>query len=146
MIEKFPETPGQLFDFLHERFGIGEYDDVANADTPWWKSRNTEIAKLKAMMRKRRVTEKHVAVAAWYAVSRGQPIRYYAQLFRLIPEAMREYKTAEQLTLRRNVRAGIEDAVAEALASGEAEWAERLMRAHQSEAPRLLKEWEASRG
>ena len=146
MIEKFPESPAQLFDFLHERFGIGEYDDVAHADVPWWKARNTDIAKLKAMMRKRRVTEKQVAIAGWYATAQSRPIRYYAELFKLIPEAMREYRTAERLTLRKNARSGLEDAVADALARGESQWAERLLRADPSQATALLGEWEAFRG
>lgn len=141
-----PSTPGQLADFLHERFGFGSYDEIASPSTPLWKERNTLIAKLKAMMRKRGVDERKVAIAALYAVRHRKPIRYLPQVFELIPEAMREHREHERAQRRQEVEGELRDAVADAIAADETEWAERLMRAPHSSAERLLAEWRESRG
>lgn len=133
-------SEGELFDYLQERHGIGAWDEATSA-IPWWKFRGREIAKLKAMLKKRKALTIQVAVAADYATEHKRPIYAYYQLFALIPEAMtaqrRQGETARKVELAR----GINESIAEAIAAGEDQWAARLMRTQVSEAPAVIKEW-----
>ena len=134
-------TPAQLFDELHARFGIGVYDDVVSPDTPWWQERGRQIGKLKAMMGKRHVSATQVAIAAEYAASHGKPVKYFPQVFELIPEAMRAHRTAEKRERARRVREDLQDAITEASSLGLEEWASRLMRVAEIDAERLIQDW-----
>lgn len=134
-------TPAQLFDTLHEHFGIGAFDDVVRTEPPWWQERGRQIAKLKAMMRRRNVSEVQIAIAANYAASHCKPIKYFPQLFELIPEAMRAHRVAEQAARKRAVRDQLSEAISESLRNGEDQWAQRLMRVADVDAERVLMEW-----
>lgn len=124
-----PSTPAKMVDKLHDLFGIGDSDDIAG-DLPWHRDRMIQIAKLKAMLKSRRASLAEVNIAADYAHAHGKPIHQVWQVFALIPEAMR----ARFQDVRRDAEGvkheEIQAAIDEALASGETEWAERLMRAH----------------
>lgn len=142
----YPTTPAELFDFIHERYGIGNYDEVAPSDRAWWQERGTGIAKLKAMMRRRRVNEHDVAVATEYAARHGKTIRYYPQIFELIAEAKREAASDRREQRRQDLRDAVQDAASEALEAGEDEWAYRLLSVPERDAEAALEEWRASRG
>lgn len=139
---KRPETPGELFDYLHEKFGIGDYDDQTAAK-PYWKERGTQIAKLKAMMKRRRVDVETLVITADYAVRHKKPIHYYPQLFEQIAEAKREHRAMRHEQRRVDLHNKLWEAAREAWDAGEDEWGERLIRATGSDAERLLEEWGA---
>ena len=133
-------TDAELWDYLQERFGFGDWDE-ATSPIPWWQFRGREIGKLKAMMRKRRATDTHLVAAADFAVEHKRPIYALYQLFALIPEAMawrRQQRLAEQKAQQADA---IAIAFAEAVAAGEPEWAERFMRASATEAQSVINEW-----
>lgn len=136
-----PETPAQLYDLLHERFGVGRYDEVAAPRPPWYQARMTEIAKLRAQLQARHATVRQVAIAAWYAVETGAQIRWASDLFRLIPEAMRAYNTALAVQDRDRLRAEINAAIEEAWNAGEQQWATALYTADANSAPEVLNAW-----
>lgn len=137
----FPETPGKLFDLLHEMFGFGYYDDIATEETggePWHKVRMGEVSRLKGLLRNRRATEKQVTIAAWHARLTGQVVMKPSDLFALIPKAMRAYNNALAEGVQQDLAAEIATAIDEAQEAGELEWVQRLIRANSRSA---LEEW-----
>lgn len=133
-------SDAMLFDYLQERFGIGDWDEATSA-IPWWQFRGREIAKLKSMRTKRKATTTQLVAAADYAVEQCRPIYATYQLFALIPEAMAARRRQEQAKKKGDLARGINEAFAEAVAAGETEWAERLMRTQVSEAQTVINEW-----
>jgi hypothetical protein len=134
-------TEGELFDYLHGRFGIGDWDE-ATSSVPWWKFRATEIAKLKSMLKKRHASPLQVMVAADYAAEQRRPIHATYQLFSLIPEAMAAQRRKERDQKTSRAIANVETAITEAVEAGETEWAERLMRVSTDQSPAVVKEWQ----
>lgn len=133
-------SEAELFDYLQERFGIGEWDEATSA-IPWWKFRGREIGKLKSMLKKRKALAMHVVVAAEFAIEHRRPIQAYYQLFALIPEAMVAKSRHERAQRKRDLARDIDGAVQEAIGAGETAWAARLMRTQVSEASTVLREW-----
>jgi phage terminase Nu1 subunit (DNA packaging protein) len=127
-----------MIDKLHELFGIGTSDDIAN-DTPWHRDRMIQIAKLKALLKSRRASLAEVNIAADYAHETGKSPHEIWQVFALIPEAMKHRfakATQRQVGAKHEE---IHDAIDDAIAQGEDEWADRIMRAsNQTEA---LQQW-----
>lgn len=128
----------ELYDRLQGMFGIGDWDE-ATSEVPWWKFRNTEIAKLKAMMKRRGASVVQVLTAADYASTTSRPIRASYQLFELIPEAMRWRR--ERLAVTDTT--DLDSAITEAIDAGEYEWADRLIRAQDTQT--VITQWRNSR-
>lgn len=133
-------TPADLYDYLQRTFGIGNWDE-ATSTMPWWRFRLTEIAKLKAMLKKRGATPEHVITTAEYAIEQRRSIFATYQLFLLIPEAMAAQRAQARTDRNAQLNLGIEEALAEAIALGETQWAERFMRASAAEAQIVINEW-----
>lgn len=136
-----PTTPAELYDYLQRAFGIGDWDEATADGLPWWKFRGQQIAKLKAMLRKRRATVEQVVIAARYAREHRTPVREHYQLFALIPEAMREQRRQAKEAAQRVWHDDLERAIDEAIEAGETGWADRLMRASGADAVTALNEW-----
>lgn len=134
-----PTTPAQMFDLLHAWFGIGTSDEEAGASQPWYRERIVEIAKLKRLMKSRRATLTEVYRAAQYARRNNRPVHATWQVFALIPEAMREHFRVASEAKRAVEKQRLADVVAEALEAGEPGWADRLMRATDTE--KAIAEW-----
>ena len=133
-------TDAELWDYLQERFGFGEWDEHTS-DIPWWKFRGNEIGKLKAMTRRRRVSAYQLIVASEYAIAHRKPVTALYQLFALIPEALAWRRRQDALDRKADLAQDIEDAMHEAWEAGEHEWAGRLLRASAAEAQTVLNEW-----
>lgn len=133
-------TDAELWDYLQERFGIGEWDE-ATSDVPWWKFRANEIGKLKRMMRSRRAKPHQLVIAADYAITHAKPVTALWELFALIPEALADYRRQDALRRQARFVEDIERAIGEAMDAGETQWAERLMRAGPAEAQTVINEW-----
>jgi len=136
---KLPElsTEAALYDYLREQFGIGEYD--ATGTVPYWRARNTEIAKLRSTMRRRRVSIEEMLIAVWYADRTRRPITAVWQLCELVMEAKREYRKAHADT---STRDALNNAARQAYAAGDFEWADRLFAADLSTADEVLAQWD----
>ena len=65
-------TPGEAFDIMAEKFGVGDYDEWT-ATVPYWRWRMGEVAKIRAMMRRRRVSMQELVIAIEYAVAHRKP-------------------------------------------------------------------------
>lgn len=117
-------TEGQLYDDLRERFGIGDWDE-ATSTVPFYKYRMTEISKIKAMMKKRRVTVDQLLLAADYAQIHHLPVVALWRVFELVPDALRAQRESNRPSLHDEVWAAVDEAVA----AGEQGWADRLMAA-----------------
>jgi hypothetical protein len=141
---EFPDTHAELYDLLQEQFGIGDYDEVVGG-TLWHRARMVEIVKLKGLCARRHATIRQVSIAAWYAKEQGLAVSHSARLFAMIPDAMRTYN-ARVAAEKADVQAGeLAAAVNAAMAAGEDEWAERLMRADGPEVGEVLDEWRKTR-
>lgn len=136
-----PESPAQLYDLLQELFGVGSYDAVANPEPPYYASRMTEIAKIKAMLKRRRVTVGDVAAAAYWAHEQGRPIAATWQVFAAIPEAKRaraEANRQEAKFVQEDRRTAV---VREAFDANEHMWAARLINASDREIDAVINQW-----
>lgn len=141
--QEFPENAAELYDQLQEMFGIGSYDEVAGSEA-WYRARMVEVMKLKGLMRRRRATPKHVAIAAWYAKQNRLPIRHSVRLFAVIPEAMRAYAAEVHASEKESMERELNQAIVTAMRTGQQDWADRLMRAESGRAAReVLNEWQA---
>jgi hypothetical protein len=133
-------TDAELWDYLQERFGFGEWDEHTS-DVPWWQFRANEIGKLKRMMRRRRVVAVQLTTAADYALAHRKPITGLWQLFALIPEAMAALRRQERLDQQAVLAEEVNDVMHEAWEAGDTEMAGRLMRASTADAQTLINEW-----
>lgn len=131
-------THAGLYDLLQTYFGIGDYVD--DEREPWYKARMNEIGKLKRFMNSRHVDVATMAQAAEYAHDRHLPVTATWQLVELVPEARR---AAREALRERSLSERLQDAVSQAVAAGETEWAQRLAGASSQE---VLEAWEDSRG
>lgn len=133
-------SDAELWDYLQERFGFGDWDE-ATSDVPFWKFRGNAIGQLKAMKRKRRVTNYELVVAANYVIAHHKPVIALWQLFGFISEAMawRRKQDATAAVARR--AQAIEEAVVEAMEAGETDWAERLLRVGPADAQTVINQW-----
>lgn len=138
---KHPTTEAELFDYLHEKFGIGTYDELVPSSRQWWQERGTGIAKLKAMLKRRHQTIADVVIAADYAARHNKPIRYYPQIFELIAEAKRETAAERREGRRQSLRDEVRNAASEALELGRDEWAYRLLNVPEADAQAVLDAW-----
>lgn len=131
-------THAGLYDLLHTYFGIGSHDEVIaerRETVPWYKHRMTEIGKLKRLMNSRHVDISTMIQAAEYAHDRRLPITAAWQVIEVIPDARRAAREAAQRPLSERIT----EAVNEALAAGEQDWALRLTSAWSLDA---LSAWE----
>lgn len=140
---RHPSTEAELFDYLHEKFGIGTYDELVPSSRQWWQERGTGIAKLRAMLKRRRQRIDDVVIAADYAARHKKPIHFYPQIFELIDEAKREQRQRSHEERRQSLREEVRAAASEALELGREEWAYRLLRAPENDAQAVLDEWKA---
>lgn len=140
-----PATFPEVHDLLQEMFGIGSYDAIARSEPPYFKTRMNEIARIKAVAKKRRATPQQLGMAAWHARQTGVHVRQALRLFPLIPAAQRAWREAEADEAAAALRAELDDAIADAIEAGLESWAERLARAAHAEVPALLETWRSVR-
>lgn len=139
--DRDPKTPAELYDMLRWAFGLGTYSD--DEPTPFFQTRNKEIAKLKAAMTKRRISIEEVVLAARYCKAQHIPVLYLNQLWKELGNAK-----AAQRALPSDIQTHVEDAIAHENwlgAPDSAYWIERLNRAVGPYREEVLDEWKQSR-
>ena len=140
-----PMTDGQLFDYCHEHFGWGgDYDDVANRSTPWFRVRSTEIGKIKSSRRRKKVEVEQLYATAQWCVAQGIHIRSVQGLNIYLFEAEQEARERSLADTRRRRDQLINDAIdreAERADGESARWIEILVRASGPERREVLAEW-----
>lgn len=140
-----PHTESQLFDYLNEAFGVGNYDDVAESK-PWFKVRMNEIGKLKKMLRARRVAVREMFLAAEYCRSHEIPVKASQELFGHIGPAMLEWRRNLAIVRNRDAATSVQQVIEEAYGVGQVTFAEQLMRADPAMQKRLVDEWRTTYG
>lgn len=142
-IDAQPTTNAEVFEMLHGLFGIGDYAD--DDPIPWHKMRMTEISKIGAISKKRRLAPEDFAMLARYAVHHGKRITKTWDLLQFYGPALRE-RAAE---IRQRPDQSIEAAVEAERAIGDAltgQWVDRLYLARGDGQRAVLQEWAAARG
>jgi hypothetical protein len=140
VVTEQPKTEAALYDLLQQRFGIGSWDE-ATAKVPFYRARMTEISKLKAMMKRRRVRIEEIVLAADYASARQIPIRETWQIFELVPDALKD----QRMNGRADIEERLQKAAEEAMALGRQDWAVRLYNTDRRSGEAVLAEWEQQR-
>lgn len=142
-LDTAPTSDAALFDMLHSLFGIGDFDE--SADVPWWKFRINEIAKIKAIRRKRNISLADMAMTARYCARHGELVGQSWRLCGFIAEAKREARRIAVPELSAEVTKAI--ATERALPGpGSVQWVERLLLARGPHRRDVLDEWKRSRG
>ena len=134
-------TPTALYERLREMFGLGDFDEETSA-VPYHQWRIREVAKLKAMLNKRRVPPERLLLAAEYAVAERKPITEAWQLFDLILPALVDLRRREREENRTSTGDDIRAAIGESIESEEDLWTDRFLRLTPGpEADQVLAEW-----
>lgn len=137
-----PTNDAELFDLLHQLFGIGDWD--ADLDSkPWHKARIAEIGKIKQIRRKRRYSIEDFAYLAQFCYTHHRRITKTFDLLEHWPDALRERT--------RNARSRIDDEIQAALELEQQrpdgqEWVERFMLAQGAGRIAALTRWKHERG
>jgi hypothetical protein len=141
-LEVQPKTDAALFDMLHSLFGIGDFDEAG--DVPWFRFRMTEIAKLKAIRKRRGITLADFAMTARYCQRHREQVKESWQLCGFIADAKREARRIAVPELSQEVHAALE---AERALPGpnSTYWVERLLLTRGPFRRDVLDGWKQSR-
>jgi hypothetical protein len=141
-LEAQPKTDAALFDMLHSLFGVGDFDEAGT--DPWFKFRIREIAKLKAIRRKRSISLADYAMTARYCYHHHEQVKESWQLCGFIADAKREARRIAVPELSQEIHAALE---AERALPGpdSATWVERLLLTRGPFRRDVLDEWKQSR-
>lgn len=126
---------GKLFDRLHQRFGIGT---MLTEDEEPWRMRAREIAKIRAMVKKRGVSLESLNETVDYLIATDKTITQSWELFSAVPDAKRWKREQPVVT---PVRERLEAAATEAFEMGEGDWVYRLTAASDDAAEYVLADW-----
>jgi hypothetical protein len=137
-----PKTDPELFDLIHLMFGIGDFDEALDSQR-WFQFRTREIAKIKAIRRKRRLSIEDLTMLATYCHDRSVPIKATFDLLEHWPAAVRHRAANERLQIDEEVSNAIQ--VERERADG-GEWVDRFLRAQGAGRQILLNRWRKVRG
>lgn len=130
---------GPLFDQLREWFGVG---DELTEEEPTYRWRNRQVAKLRAMRRKRELHPDDIRAAAEWCRTHGQPIKAIWELFPHIPAALEARKAAQAAQEHSDIEEQISDAIAIEAAAPDSPWLDRLIRAAGPAREEVFREWQ----
>lgn len=137
-----PTTDAELFDLIHQSFGIGDYDaDLPNV-TPWHKVRVTEIAKIKAIRKKRNYSIAEMTMLVRYVHRRGYRITRTWDLLQYWYEARRDQVASARPAVEVEIDRALE--IERARPDGQ-EWVDRFLLAQGSGREVALQRWRAER-
>lgn len=137
MLSREPANDAQLFDMLHSLFGIGDYDD---SKQQWFEFRMKEIAKLKAIRRRRQVLIGSLALAARYCVYNKISISESYELCQHIDDARRDARRRAVPEITAEIARAVQ-AERRRHGADSKEWIDRLLRARGSYRREVLDEW-----
>lgn len=134
-----PQNATELFEFLQERFGVGDYDESSNL--PYFRYRMNQVSRINSMCTKRRVSIEDLYVAAQYAAERRIVIRGPFDLLKHIAPAKRALRAPRGA----DAAAALIAAVQEANRLGMTDWAARLYATAPSAATDVLNDFEQAK-
>lgn len=142
MTEIRPKTDADLFDLIHQLFGIGDWD--ADIDKqPWHKVRMTEIGKIKAIRRKRRFSVEDFAYLAQFCYRNRRRITKTFDLLEHWPDALRDRTLNARSRIDNEIQAALE--LEQQREDGQ-EWVERFLLAQGAGRIAALNRWRHERG
>ena len=127
---------------LHGLLGVGDYDD--SGDVLWFKFRMTEIAKIKALRRKRRISIDEFAQAARFCYRRRIPVRHTWEVCGFIDAAKKEARKSQPSAVAQTIEVAL--ANERSRPDTDEQWVARLLRARGPARSEVLKEWVKARG
>ena len=136
-----PASDAELFDLLYRLFGIGDHDQ--DDAQPWYKFRLREIAKLKAIRKKRGVSLADFTLAARYCYRRRVTVHDSWQVPQHLAQARREAKAAATSDLSQQIEAAV--AAEQAGHRPDQQWVTRLLRARGRYRVEVLEAWRSAR-
>ena len=140
---KPPKNDAELFDLIHTYFGVGDWDaDLDGSVRPWHKVRMAEIAKLKAIRKKRRFTLPDFTMLVEFCHRQRLPVRTTFALLEHWPDAVRDRAANARSQLDVEVERALE---IERHRPDGAEWVERFLRAQGGGRVALLQRWREER-
>lgn len=126
-LPELPESPGELWDFLHERFGFGDYDELVSGGL-YWQARAREVHRLKLVLRRRHTTVAELAKAGWWVGTEvSTTIRSPFGLLKHVPMAVRAWDRAQAEAQQAELDEHASHLLSEAMAH-DPQRAEELMR------------------
>lgn len=137
-----PKNDSELFDLIHLMFGIGDFDEALDSQR-WFQFRTREIAKIKAIRRKRRISVEDLTMLATYCHDRGESIKATFDLLEHWPAAVRHRTANARFQIDEDVTRAIQ--VERERADG-GEWVDRFLRAQGHGREVLLNRWRKLRG
>jgi hypothetical protein len=141
-LEAQPTGDGALFDMLHSLFGIGDFDEAGSV--PWFRFRIVEIAKLRAIRKRRSITLADFAMTARYCHRHHEQVKESWQVCGFIADAKREARRIAVPELSQEIHAALE--IERALPGPDsATWVERLLLTRGLFRRDVLNEWKQSR-
>lgn len=133
-------TEGQVFDALHERFGVGDWQE--GNDVPWHDFKRKECIKIKAMRLKKRASCEELLTAIRYCGARNIDIREHWQLYEHIPASKHWARDREEMRRTRGAQQVIDAAIAiEMERDPNGPWVERFIRAVGPGRQEVYEEW-----
>ena len=141
-LEVQPKSDAVLFDMLHSLFGIGDFDE--SGTVPWFRFRMTEIAKLKAIRKRRSISLADFAMTARYCQGHQEQVKESWQVCGFIADAKREARRIAVPELSQEVHVALE--IERALPGpNSAYWVERLLLTRGPFRRDVLDGWKQSR-
>lgn len=136
-----PINDGALFDMLHGLFGVGDFNDSTEGQY-WFKHRVREIAKIKAIRKRRSITVYDFALAARYCFNHQLPIHESYQVCAYVLDAKRERRLRLVSSVAQEVAKAVE--IERAKAEPDQQMIDKLLRARAAGRQVVLDEWRES--
>jgi len=136
-------TDGQVWNRLHEVFGVGDYDPETSTKT-WTMWRVGEVGALKRLRESRKVTTQELMDAIEYCRAKGIDVRHSSWLYKHIGDATKWARAERATEAVRDVEALIAQAVAIEAEKPDSVWLDRLIRAAGGARAEVYREWESS--
>lgn len=134
------QTEGQVFDVLHERFGVGDWQE--GNDVPWHEFKRKECIKIKAMRLKRNTSCAELITTVRYCGAHNLDIREHWQLYEHITAAMRWDRDRQEMRRTRGTQLAIDQALElEMERDPNGPWVERLVRAVGPQRQEVYQQW-----
>ena len=137
-----PESDAQLFDLVHEMFGIGDWDRDLDAKA-WHQVRMAETAKIKAIRARYNYSLEELAELARFVHGRGEHITKTWDLLRHYPSYRRQRAVNVRLRLNQDFEEILE--IERGRPDGD-EWVTRLLLSTGTGREDLLRKWHEERG
>ncbi len=137
-----PPNDAKLFDVLHEWYGVGDFYDDEDSDTPWWRWRVAQISRVKSSRASRDASLPDLYVALLYCKAHNLPVEGVTWLYRHIAKAWRWWDRLEAVH-HTEPSTAYADAIRMEAVNPDPSWLARLMRAAPTERDEVLAQWQA---